>query len=200
MTMLRTLLALPLLLIAIAGQAGAQGLSLDAISAYLNGITTATAGFTQINDDGTISTGRLYIRRPGRVRFEYDPPNKALVLASAQTVAIFDEKSNQPPEQYPLRKTPLNLILERTVDLSRRDMVVGRMADGVSTTVIAQDPEHPDYGTIALVFSDSPVTLTKWVVTDGSGAQTTVDLGNLKLGEALGDSLFDIQGEIEKRG
>ena len=72
----------------------ADKLSLNAISAYLNGIATAKTDFTQVNDDGSLSTGTLYLKRPGRVRFEYNPPEKLLVMAGGGQVAIFDGKSN----------------------------------------------------------------------------------------------------------
>ena len=105
--MLIRLLLAPLFCLALAFPALAEKLSLNEISAYLNSIQTATADFTQINDDGSIVKGRIYIQRPGRVRFEYAPPEKSLVMAGSGTVAVFDAKSNQPPEQYPLTKTPL---------------------------------------------------------------------------------------------
>jgi outer membrane lipoprotein-sorting protein len=82
-------LALPL-------DAAAQKLPLNDISAYLNKLQTAKGEFTQINDDGSISTGTIYIKRPGKVRFEYNPPETALVVAGSNTVVIFDKKSNQP--------------------------------------------------------------------------------------------------------
>ena len=77
-------------------------------------------------------------------------------MAGGGQVAIFDGRSNQGPTQYPLSKTPLNLILERNVDFSNRAMVVGHTDDGTTTTVIAQDPENPQYGSIRLVFSAGP--------------------------------------------
>jgi outer membrane lipoprotein-sorting protein len=186
-------------LAAFAGPASAQQLSLDDLSAYLNGLQTVTARFTQVNDDGTISTGTLYIKRPGRVRFEYDPPEKSLVMAGGGQVAIFDGRSNQGPEQYPLKRTPLNLILERNVDLARRNMVVGHTSDGVTTTVVTQDPEHPEYGTLELVFSASPVDLRQWVITDEGGNQTTVILQEMEKGGELSSFLFNITYEIEQR-
>jgi outer membrane lipoprotein-sorting protein len=196
MKMLR--LALAVLLTAVP-PALAGTLPLSAISAYLNSFETARADFTQLNADGTISTGDLSIRRPGRARFEYDPPNQALVIAGGGQVAIFDDKSNQPPEQYPLAKTPLNIILQRKVDLGRARMVVGHDGDATSTRVIAQDPEHPEYGTIALYFTANPVELRKWVITDSTGSATTVILGKLQTGVALPASLFNIVGETSRR-
>ncbi|MCE8456057.1 LolA family protein, partial [Rhodovulum sulfidophilum] len=141
----------------------------------------------------------LSIKRPGRARFEYAPPEKALVLAGGGQVAVYDDKSNQPPEQYPLKRTPLNLILERNVDLGRARMVVGHEEDGTSTRVVAQDPEHPDYGTITLVFTNDPVELRQWIITDEAGSQTTVVLGQLKTGMPLGARMFNIIQETADR-
>jgi outer membrane lipoprotein-sorting protein len=180
--------------------AAAEKISLGTISDYLNGLTTVESDFTQINSDGSISTGKIFIKRPGRVRFEYDPPDRSLVMAGGQQVAIFDAKSNQPPEQYPLKRTPLNLILARDIDLGRAKMVVGHTADGTSTRVLAQDPENPEYGTIELVFTSDPVELRQWVITDDLGAQTTVVLGEMKKGGQLGARLFDITAETAARG
>ena len=177
----------------------AEKLSLATLSKYLNGLTTVEADFTQVNSDGTISTGKIYIKRPGRVRFEYGPPDRSLVIAGSNTVAIFDSKSNQPPEQYPLKRTPLNLILAQNIDLARAKMVVGHVEDGTSTRLRAQDPEHPEYGSIEMVFTANPVELRQWIITDDLGAQTTVILGEMKKGGTLGARLFDITAEAESR-
>jgi outer membrane lipoprotein-sorting protein len=177
----------------------AEKIPLGTLSDYLNSLTTVESDFTQINSDGTISTGKIYIKRPGRVRFEYAPPDRSLVIAGGQQVAIFDAKSNQPPEQYPLKRTPLNLILAEKVDLARASMVVGHTADGTSTRIRAQDPEHPEYGSIELVFTAGPVELRQWIITDDLGAQTTVILGELVKGGNLGARLFDISAETTAR-
>jgi outer membrane lipoprotein-sorting protein len=177
----------------------AEKIPLSTLSDYLNSLTTVESAFTQINSDGSISTGRIFIKRPGRVRFEYDPPDRSLVIAGGQQVAIFDAKSNQPPEQYPLKRTPLNLILAERIDLARASMVVGHTADGTSTRVRAQDPEHPEYGSIELVFTENPVELRQWVITDDLGAETTVILGELQKGGQMGARLFDITAETAAR-
>ena len=197
---IQRLLMLPLMLLALSLPAmAAEKLSLNQISRYLNDLQTVKGAFTQINDDGTISTGTIYIKRPGRIRFEYDPPAEALVMAGGGQVAIFDNKSNQPPEQYPLVKTPLNLILERNVNLAKRNMVVGHKFDGTATHVTAQDPEHPEYGNIRLVFSGPPVQLRQWIITGSDGSKTTVVLGDVKTNAAMASILFSIPQEMGKR-
>ncbi len=179
--------------------ATADRIPLDELSRYLNGLETAQTDFTQVNADGSVSTGTLYIHRPGRVRFEYDPPDAGLVLAAGGTVAIFDPKSNQGPSQYPLRQTPLNLILARDVDLTRERMVIAHESDDTSTSVVAQDPENPDQGNIRLVFTDNPTELRQWVITDDTGQQTTVILQELNTDVSLGHSLFSIQQNLRNR-
>jgi len=186
--------------LALGAPAQAALISLNALSGYLNALQTAVADFTQINDDGTISTGKIYIRRPGRCRFEYNPPEKTLVMVGGGQVAIFDAKSNSiEPEQYPLSRTPLSIILEQNVDLARRNMVVGHREDGPKTIVVAQDPENPDYGSIELVFTANPVELRQWIITDGSGSRTTVILGALTKGGNLSSTLFNIPYEVGQR-
>ncbi len=176
--------------------AAAQQLPLNTLSNYLNQLTSAEASFTQINADGTISTGTLYIRRPGKVRFEYKPPEQALVMANNGAVVVFDRKLGGEPETYPLDRTPLGLILARNVDLGRANMVVAHGYDGTATTVTAQDPENPEYGSIQLKFTDNPVELRQWVITDDGGGQTTVVLGALER-KQLANRLFNI--EMERR-
>lgn len=199
MNILTAVLA-PIALIAATLPALAQKIPLGDMSAYLNAMTSSQATFTQVNADDTISTGKIFIKRPGQMRFEYDPPDESLVLTSGGMVAIFDAKSNQPPEQYPLSRTPLSLILDRQIDLTRAGMVLAHDEVEAATQVIAQDPKHPEYGSIALLFTASPLTLRQWVVTDDLGKKTTVILGELTLGTVYPASQFAIETELRKRG
>lgn len=175
-------------------------IAVNDISQYLNSFRTAQAEFTQVNFDGTISTGDLALRRPGRARFDYDAPNKSLVIAGGGQVAIFDPVSNTAPEQYPLSQTPLSLILADNVNLGQSGMLVQHGGDGTQTSVTLQDPNHPEYGNIQLVFTPSPVTLRQWVITDNSGAETTVILGDMRTDVGLAAGLFSIPQEIRRRG
>jgi outer membrane lipoprotein-sorting protein len=180
--------------------ASAQQLTLPQISEYLNQLQTAQGGFTQINADGTLSTGQIYIKRPGRIRFEYNAPEESLVLASGGQLAIFDPRSNAGADRYPLNQTPLNIILQRNVDLSAARMVTGTVSDGTTTTITAQDPNNPQYGNIQMVFTANPVELRQWIITDDMGSQTTLILNDLQTGGQIGDIMFNINAEMRRRG
>jgi len=177
----------------------AQQLSLQEISGYLNNLQTATGGFTQVNADGSVSEGTIYLKRPGRIRFEY-ADQSALFVSGGGQVAVFDAASNEGPQRFPLSETPLSIILADNVDLGRAGMVTGHTSDGTTTTVTAQDPAHPDYGSIQLVFTAAPVELRQWVVTDNTGTQTTVILNDLQTGVQIGDRAFNIQSEMANWG
>ncbi len=198
MTLIRAAVFAPLAL-CLGLTAQAAEVPLDQLSSYINSLTSVEARFTQTNADGSTAKGRIILQRPGRARFEYDPPDKNLVLASGQMVAIFDAKSNQPPEQYPLARTPLNLILGANVNLSAAKMVVDHGEFEGATHVLAQDPKHPDYGTIELIFSEDPVALTQWIITDDIGNQTSVLLEALQPGGTYPSSLFSIDLETKRR-
>lgn len=193
----RSFMAWTAAVILTATPAVAQELSLDQVSAYLNGLQTAQGGFTQINADGTLSTGQIFIKRPGRIRFEYNAPDNSLVMAGGGQVAIFDPRSNNGPDRYPLNQTPLKVILERNVDLGQARMVTGHTSDGTTTTVTAQDPAHPQYGNIQMVFTANPIELRQWIVTDDVGSQTTVILNDLVRGGRIRDIKFNIVNETK---
>ena len=191
--MKRIALTLFLALAAALPAAAQEKLPLSAISDYFNGIRTAETTFTQYNEDGSRSTGKLLMKRPGRMRFEYDPPNGGVVIAGSGAVLIDDTKSNQPGETYPLKRTPLSIILDRRVDLTRANMVTGHDFDGQYTVVRAQDPDEPELGQIEMKFSSDPVALRQWVITNEQGVRTAVVLNAMRLGGQLSDGLFVTQ-------
>ena len=166
----------------------AEKIPLNELSRYLNTIRSAVADFTQVNPDGTVGTGKVYIQRPNRVRFEYKGDN-TLVVASAGQVTVKDGKSNTGPQVYPLSRTPLSIILADNVNLSRAN-VIGHSEAKNSTVVTAQDPAHPEYGNIQMVFTGNPTQLRQWVVTDDAGKKTTVILGEMQTGVRIPSSTF----------
>lgn len=196
---MKRLLLAPLLLALMVAPALAEQLSLNEISNYLNGLTSAEAPFTQVNPDGSTSRGMLYLKRPHRMRLEYAPPEKTLVLAAAGSVAIFDGKSNSSADQYPISKTPLSLILTPRVDLSQARMVVAQGEKDGLTYVTAQDPKRPEYGQLTLFFSSNPIALRQWIVTDETGGQTLVKFGALETGKSYPLDFFSIESAQRKK-
>ena len=177
----------------------AEKLSIDVLSDYLDGLKTVQSKFTQINSDGTLSTGSLFIKRPGRIRFEYDPPNQALVLASAGQLAIFDPKGNSAPESYPLSKTPLALILAERIELAHNRMVKSHSFKEGSTILTVQDPQLPEQGIMELIFTGPKPQLRQWVLEDQNGEKTVVILNNMVVDVSLSNRLFNVSLNWQNR-
>jgi len=175
--------------------ARAAALSLAEISRYFSEQELVRGTFTQINADGSRATGTLSIRRPGRMRLEYDPPEEALVLASGGEVAIFDRKMGGAAERYPLRQTPLRYLLERNVNLAASGLVTRHASNGTITLINLEDPENRDLGSLELRFSHDPIQLTQWVLRNDQG-ETTVVLEDLQPQAELPNSLFSIQNAL----
>ena len=177
----------------------AERVSLNKVSDYINGLTTLQADFEQINSDGSIDRGKLYIRRPGRMRLEYTAPNNALVIAGAGSVAIFDDKSKNGPTLFPLKKTPLNLLLKKNVDLSKNEMITEHTANNENTFIVAKDPKRKSQGSIKMVFSNSPVSLQGWTITNQSNQKTKIILDKLDKKTKIPLYLFNISAASKNK-
>jgi len=177
----------------------AEKISLNKISDYINGLTTLQADFEQINSDGSIDTGKLYIRRPGKMRLEYTAPNNALVIAGAGSVAIFDNKSKNGPTLFPLKKTPLNLLLKKNVDLYKNEMITEHTVNNENTFIVAKDPKRKSQGDIKIVFSNSPVSLQGWTITNQSNQKTKIILDRLDKKTKIPLYLFNISAASKNK-
>ena len=165
---------------------------LQRIAGYLNGIRTMTAKFQQVASNGAVSSGRLWVSRPGRMRFEYDRPNTLALLADAGFVYQWDKELQQ-TTKIELRSTPAWFFLRDTINFGP-DIIVTRYEQGGGTiraTVV--EAEKPDLGSLTLVFTENPLTLRQWTVVDQQGRRTTVSLSDLQLGVALDPRLFQYQ-------
>ena len=187
-TLLLSLAALPLALPALA-----QGVNVSAINSYLTGLRSAQGRFTQTNPNRTTQTGTFYLQKPGRIRFEYDAPKGAMVIADGTWVGVFDPKSNRNPTRYPLDKTPLSLLLRDRLSLTEPGLVQGATRDARGTDITVVDPRAPREGRMVMSFADNPVALRQWVVTTKAGQTTRVALEQLKTGVKLDRSLFNIE-------
>ena len=167
-------------------------LELQRIAAYLNGIRTMTARFQQVANNGGVSAGNVWVARPGRMRFEYDPPTAITLLADAASVYYWDKQLNQ-TSKYELRQTPAWFFLRDPISFGP-DVVVTRFerfAGGVRVTVV--ESAHPDAGSLTLDFTENPWTLRQWTVIDQQSKRTVVSLSDLQYGMALDPKLFQYQ-------
>ena len=164
---------------------------LKEISAKLSAVQTMDGEFIQYNPNGDQLQGKFYIARPGRVRFQYDPPTTISVIADGKSVLVFDKKL-QTYDIWPLSQTPLRLLLEQNLDLATSDKVtrVGVAPDLVEVEL--QDETRFSAGTLNLIFDSKNFELRQWTVTDQQGLQTMVALYNVETGKQLASDLFKI--------
>jgi outer membrane lipoprotein-sorting protein len=135
------------------------------ISAHLANVDTMDGEFIQFNPDGDQLTGKFFIARPGRVRFQYDPPTTVSVIADGKSVLVFDKKL-QTYDIWPLSQTPLRLLLDKSLDLANSEKVtrVGVAPDLVEIEL--QDETRFSAGTLNLIFDRGTYELRQWTVTD----------------------------------
>lgn len=157
--------------------------------AYLEGLTEAKGRFLQTDARGRATSGAVFLKRPGKARFAYDPPSGLLVVSDGGVVSVQDKRLKT-FDQYPLAATPLSLFLAKTIRLDRGVAItrVARHADGFSVT--ARDGKKETAGEITLTFTDAPLALAGWAVTDAQGRPTRVQLVDLQRASGLDRSLF----------
>jgi outer membrane lipoprotein-sorting protein len=146
--------------------------------AYLQSMKSVKGRFVQTDARGVTTQGSIYLQRPGKARFAYDPPSGMTVVSDGSKVSVQDKRLKT-FNQYPLSSTPLALLLAREVRLDRGVQItrVERLSDGFRLT--ARDAKKQTRGQITLTFDDDPVRLLSWVVTDAQGGSTRVRLTGL---------------------
>lgn len=157
---------------------------------YLESIDTLQADFVQVAPSGAVSTGRFFLRRPGLLRFEYDPPTPLLIVANGGMVFVRDE-ALETTDSYPVNRTPLKFLLRRKVELDDLEIrSVDRGVDTVAVTFASSDQETE--GELSLIFDAPDLALRQWVVRDPQNGVTVVDLENVTAGVRLANRLFQI--------
>jgi outer membrane lipoprotein-sorting protein len=161
----------------------------DKAVAYLQGLSEARGRFTQSDGRGAPTQGELFLKRPGKARFAYDPPSGLLVVSDGGRVIVQDKRLDT-FTAYPLGATPLSLFLAKTIRLDKGVQVtrVSRAADGF--TITARDGKKETAGQIAITFTDNPMALAGWTVTDAQGRGTQVRISGLQRASGLDPALF----------
>jgi outer membrane lipoprotein-sorting protein len=160
------------------------------IDDYLNGQSAITANFLQVADDGSTRTGKAWMERPGRMRFEYDPPDAQLLVSGGSALVYHDPALNQ-TTTIPLASTPLGILLAQHVALNSAGteiIKIDREPGEIDITIARRGKET--LGNLTLVFGANPLELRQWVVTDAQSRQTRVSLYDIAPSGPLPESLF----------
>jgi outer membrane lipoprotein-sorting protein len=159
------------------------------VEAYLNTIRTAESRFTQFASNGEVSTGDFHLQRPGKLRFEYDPPVPILIVATGSDLIYFEKELEQ-VSYIPVGRTPLGFLLAPTVAFGK-DITVDRVQRQPGALAITgHDTRRPEEGAVTLVFTEQPFELRQWIVRDTQGKSTTISLEGLRTGVTLDPKLF----------
>jgi outer membrane lipoprotein-sorting protein len=164
---------------------------IDKVNTYLTGVRSLAGDFVQVAPDGSRSRGKFYLQKPGRVRFDYDPPSPVELIADGQSLVVRDRKLAT-QDIYPLSQTPLRFLLEDRIDLRRADLV-GVYSDNLFVSVVI-DQKQIFGGThrLLLMFGAKDFRLRQWTIADDQGSSTTVAVYNLDASKKLDPGLFRI--------
>jgi len=172
---------------------------LQAANAYLTDLKSVQGRFNQVDAQGNETSGTLWLKRPGKARFQYDPPADLLVVSDGANVMVNDRRLKT-FDQYPLWTTPLGLLLAKQVRLDRGVEITAVTETAGGFTVTARDGRKEADGTITLRFTAQPITLAGWTVTDGQGQRTQVALGPLHGFADADPGLFVLRDPRPRRG
>ena len=156
---------------------------------YLSGLTTIVADFTQVAPDGSLTSGKFYLKRPGKMRWQYNPPTPVLIVSDGKTMIFYDYELEQ-INHVPLDSTLIGFLAEPQI---RFDTTVGIKAleekDGVIRITVAQREKYNE-GQLMLEFSDKPLVIRNMVITDAANQTTTVALNNARFGDKIDKQMF----------
>lgn len=163
----------------------------------LNNTGSFQGRFTQYGSDGSVATGNIYIKRPGKLRFEYDAPNPLLIVSDGVTLLQHDREL-ETKDRVPLAATPLNFFLKENVQLQRDTEVVGLIKTPQEVRVSARDGSGEVDGTMTMVFDANSLALNQWIIADSFGGETRVVLSDLKYNQKVSPRLFVLRDESRR--
>jgi len=172
-----------------------QRTALEKINAYFNSVTSLQGKFVQVGPDGKKTEGQFFMLKPGKIRFEYDPPSPIELISDGDAVAVRD-RNLATQDIYPLSQTPLRFLLSDKLDLLKDANVVGVYGDELFMTVVIEEKTIVA-GThrLMIMFGAKDYQLKQWTVTDPQGYDTTVAVSNLDTSKKPDPKLFKINYE-----
>jgi outer membrane lipoprotein-sorting protein len=167
----------------------AQKSSVHKLNAYINSFQSLRGEFVQTNDRGQSVRGLIFLSKPGKIRFDYAPPSPLVIVSDGRWL-LFKNRVRNRGNQIPLRSTPLRLIVSQEVDLLAETNVLSvDEADGIASIALSDKKSSMD-GYIVLIFDTQQNQLQQWIVVDGKGRRTSVQLANLETDVKLDPKLF----------
>ncbi len=184
---------LPVAAIVMAAPASAQTGDLAQVQRHLSAVSSMTADFTQTDRNGKVLTGTLTLKKPGKIRFQYEKGVPILIVGDGKALTFIDYSVKQ-VQRWPIGNTPLSVLINPDKDISRFAKVVPS-ADPRLLSVEGYDAKHPEYGRITLVFArdaSAPggLMLQGWAMLDSQGNRTTIRLSNQRFNAAVNDETF----------
>lgn len=179
---------------AIGAPAIAQSAStLSSVQSHLKATSSMTADFVQTDRNGQRLSGKLTLKRPGKIRFQYQKDVPLLIVGDGSRLTMIDYQVRQ-VQSWPVKNSPLGALLDPERDLSKYAKVIPTGSDEV-LSVEVKDPKRPEYGTITMVFirdgsAPAGLRLRGWVALDSQNNRTRIDLSNQKFNVAVADSAF----------
>lgn len=170
----------------------AQLATLQRVNAYFNSLNNVTANFEQVGPDGSRSVGKLYLSRPGKIRFQYAPPSPLEIVSDGSQVSVKNRKLAT-QELWPLSQTPLRFLLQSNIDLTKNTSVLGVYQEPEMVSVVLEEKNAiGGKAQIQLLFSGKDYQLKQWTVTDAQGMETSVVLTDMTAQAKLDDALFRV--------
>ena len=168
----------------------AQTKAVERINAYFNNITNLQGSFEQVDATNKRTTGRFYVQRPGKIKFDYAPPSGLRIVADGSSLAI-EDADLRTVEKYPIQSTPFRLLLSDCVDLGRDARIVGVESQEGTLSISLEDKSGDAAGSIRLVFdSGSELQLKQWLITDAQGLTTQVNVTDIVSGRKVATDFF----------
>jgi outer membrane lipoprotein-sorting protein len=181
------------LLLPFSAQAAVSQTVLQNVEQYLSGITTIVADFTQVAPDGAIVTGKFYLKRPRKMRWQYNPPTPILMVTRGNFLTYYDYELNQVSD-IPLDDTLLGFLSKPNITFKDPAIeVLDAYSEPGFMEVSVIQRGKPDEGKLTLQFDTNPTSLRNMIVTDATGQTTSVALENARFGASLDDDVFKFQ-------
>lgn len=172
--------------------------TIERVENYLSGLSSITSEFTQVAPDGTLTSGKFFLERPGKMRWQYNPPTPVLMVANGSELIYYDYELEQ-LTHIPLDSTLIGFLAKNKISFSDSVGIISFEEKMGSIRIGIAQRERPTDGQLVLEFVDKPLLIRNMVVTDTSGLVTTVSLNNANFGAKIDEKLFEFRDPRKPR-